>query len=53
MSKSNRIKTEVRRGRGCLNELSLSRSRGLMNVKLDVKLEDNLKGNWRGNLKGN
>ena len=34
---------EVRRGRGCLNDLSLSRSRGLMNVKLDVKLEDNLK----------
>jgi hypothetical protein len=34
---------EVRRGQGCLNELSLSRSRGLMNVKLDVELEDNLK----------
>ena len=39
----NRIESEVRRGRECLNELSLSRSRGLMNVKLDVELEDNLK----------
>ena len=28
-----------------INELSLSRGRGLMNVKLDVELEDNLKGN--------
>ena len=43
LSKSNRIKTEVRRGRGCFNELSLSRSRGLMIIKLDVELEDNLK----------
>ena len=44
--KLNRIKMEVRRGRGWLDELSLSRSRGLMNVKLDVELENNLKGNW-------
>jgi hypothetical protein len=44
LSKLIRIETEVRRGRGWLNELSLSRSQGLMNVKLDVKLfEDNLK----------
>ena len=27
-----------------INELSLLRDRGLMNVKLDVELEDNLKG---------
>ena len=45
LPKLNRIETEVRRGRGWLNELGLSRSRGLMNVKLDVELEDNLKGN--------
>ena len=45
LSKSNRIEMKVRRGRGCLNELSLSRSRGLMNIKVDVELEDNLKGN--------
>ena len=44
LSKLNRIETEVRRGRGWLDELSLSRSRGLMNVKLDVELEDNLRG---------
>ena len=44
LSKLNGIETEVRRGRGWLDELSLSRSRGLMNVKLDVELEDNLKG---------
>ena len=43
LSKSN--ETKVRRGRGCLNELSLSRSQGLMNIELDVELEDNLKGN--------
>ena len=41
LSKSNRIETEVRRGQGWLNELSLSGSRGLMNFKLDVELEDN------------
>ena len=41
--KSNRIEMEARRDRGWLNELSLSRSQGLMNVKLDVELEDNLK----------
>ena len=45
LSKLNRIEMEARRGRGWLNELSLSRSQGLMNVKLDVELEDNLKGN--------
>ena len=45
LSKSNRIKTEVRRGQGWLNELSLSGRRGLMNVKLDVELEDSLEGN--------
>ena len=43
LSKSNRIETEARRGQGWLNELSLLRSRGLMNIKLDVELEDNLK----------
>ena len=44
LSKLNRIETESRRGRGWLNELSLSRSQGLMNIKLDVELfEDNLK----------
>ena len=42
--KSNRIETEVRRGRGRLNELSLSGSRGLMNVKLDVELGEKLEG---------
>ena len=41
LSKSNRIETEVRRGQGRLNELSLLGSRGLMNVKLDDNLERN------------
>ena len=45
LSKLSRIETEVRRGRGWLNELSLSGSRGLMNIKLDVELEDNLERN--------
>ena len=40
----NRIETEVRRGRGWIDELSLSISQGLMNVKLDVELQDNLRG---------
>jgi hypothetical protein len=38
LSKLNRIEMEARRGRGWLNELSLSRSQGLMNIKLDVEL---------------
>ena len=45
LSKLNRIKMEVRRGRRWLNELSLSGSQGLMDVKLDVELEDNLERN--------
>ena len=36
-----------------INELSLSRGRGLMNVKFDVELEDNLKGNQRGDWQDN
>ena len=43
MLKSDRIETEVRRGRGWSNKLSHKGSQGLMNVKLNVELEGNLR----------
>ena len=36
-----------------INELSLLRGRGLMNVKFNVELEDNLKGNQKGDWQDN
>ena len=36
-----------------INELSLSRGRGSMNVKFDIELEDNLKGNQKGDWQDN
>ena len=33
--------------------LSLSRGRGLMDVKFDIELEDNLKGNQKGDWQDN